>query len=52
SVAFRRLVFIQDRGGAIKGPGRIDYYWGKGKEAGNIAGSFKPWGEFYILVPR
>ncbi len=52
TVAFQRLVFIQDRGGAIKGPGRIDYYWGKGRGAGKIAGAFKPWGEFYLLVPK
>ncbi len=49
---FERLVLIQDRGGAIKGPGRIDYYWGKGRKAGEIAGSFKPWGEFYLMVPE
>ncbi len=49
---FKRLVFIQDRGGAIKGPGRIDYYWGKGEKAGEIAGGFKPWGEFYVILPR
>ncbi len=52
AIEFKHMVFIQDRGGAIKGPGRIDYYWGKGKKAGNIAGSFKPWGEFFVFVPR
>ena len=33
-----RLVFVQDRGSAITGPGRLDLYLGTGAEAGRIAG--------------
>lgn len=47
-----RFVFNQDCGGAIRGPGRVDYYWGKGKTAGEIAGSFKPWGKLFFFFPR
>ena len=44
---FNRLVIAQDTGAAIKGPLRLDYFWGFGEEAGKLAGttnqSFKMW---------
>ena len=45
-----RFVFCQDTGGAIKGPGRVDFYAGNGKKAHTFA--FKLWdpGAFYLLV--
>jgi len=45
-----RFVFCQDTGGAIKGPGRVDFYSGNGKKAHTFA--FKLWdpGTFYLLV--
>ncbi|MCX5786439.1 MAG: MltA domain-containing protein [Elusimicrobia bacterium] len=45
-----RFVFCQDTGGAIKGPGRVDFYAGNGKKAHTFA--FKLWdqGALYLLV--
>ena len=45
-----RFVFCQDTGGAIKGPGRVDFYAGNGKKATTFA--FKLWdqGQMYFLV--
>ena len=34
----KRFVVNQDEGGAIKGPGRVDLFWGAGSEAGFTAG--------------
>lgn len=49
---FSRLVFNQDAGGAIKGPGRVDLFWGTGDEAGLIAGYMKEYGQLYFLVKK
>ena len=45
-----RFVFCQDTGGAIKGPGRVDFFAGNGKKARDFA--FKLWdrGVLYLLV--
>ncbi|OGR44148.1 MAG: hypothetical protein A2X35_13200 [Elusimicrobia bacterium GWA2_61_42] len=45
-----RFVFCQDTGGAIKGPGRVDFFAGNGKKATTFA--FKLWdpGQMYLLV--
>lgn len=45
-----RFVFFQDTGGAIKGPGRIDFYAGNGRKSKTFA--FKLWdpGQMYILL--
>lgn len=45
-----RFVFCQDTGGAIKGPGRIDFFAGNGKKARAFA--FKLWdtGTLHLLV--
>ncbi|MCM2268274.1 MAG: murein transglycosylase A [Elusimicrobiales bacterium] len=46
----RRFVFCQDTGGAIKGPGRVDFFAGAGKKARTFA--FKLWdpGQLYLLL--
>ena len=45
-----RFVFCQDTGGAIKGPGRVDFYAGNGKKARTFA--FKLWdqGTLHLLA--
>ncbi len=45
-----RFVLGQDTGGAIKGPGRADIFWGSGREAGLLAGHLKEYGELFFLV--
>lgn len=47
-----RLVFDQDTGGAIKGPDRLDLYYGQGDEAAQKAGVMKRLGKLYYLVPK
>jgi membrane-bound lytic murein transglycosylase A len=48
----RRLVTVQDTGSAIKGPGRIDIFWGRGEQAGLEAGQMKEKGEVALLLRR
>ena len=48
----RRLVVAQDKGSAIKGPGRIDLFWGAGEEAEAMAGPMKQPGTYWVIVPR
>jgi membrane-bound lytic murein transglycosylase A len=45
-----RFMIDQDTGSAIKGPGRVDIFWGTGKEAEKVAGSFKETGKLYYLL--
>ena len=47
-----RFVMDQDTGGAIRGPGRLDLYWGEGVEAQKHAGVMKNRGRLYYLVPK
>lgn len=49
---YRRLVFAQDTGGAIKGPLRADLFWGNGNLAERMAGEMKQEGRLYVLLPR
>ena len=49
---FSRFVLNQDTGGAIRGPGRADIYFGTGERAGIMAGSMKQIGDLYILILR
>lgn len=51
-VPFSRLVLNQDAGGAIKGPGRVDLFFGTGDEAGLAAGYMKEYGQLYFLVKK
>ena len=48
----KRFVLNQDEGGAIKGPGRVDLFWGEGPEAGLTAGSMKEQGELYFILQK
>jgi membrane-bound lytic murein transglycosylase A len=50
--ALRGLVVAQDKGAAIKGPGRVDLFWGEGKEAEAMAGPMRQQGTYWIIVPR
>ncbi|MCL7489573.1 MAG: MltA domain-containing protein [Desulfobulbaceae bacterium] len=45
-----RFVVVQDTGSAIRGPGRVDLFWGAGSEAGFEAGQMKEKGTLYFLV--
>ena len=45
-----RYVIDQDTGGAIRGPGRADLFWGNGPYAEIAAGHLKHTGELYFLV--
>ncbi|MCC7202129.1 MAG: MltA domain-containing protein [Nitrospirae bacterium] len=47
-----RFVLNQDEGGAIKGPGRVDLFWGAGQDAGFSAGSMKERGELYFILQK
>ncbi|WCN07847.1 murein transglycosylase A [Marinomonas mediterranea] len=47
-----RLLLAQDKGGAIKGPGHIDWYQGIGEEAHFHAGQLKHFGRVWLLLPR
>ncbi|MFB0508667.1 MAG: murein transglycosylase A [Thermodesulfobacteriota bacterium] len=51
-VPFSRFALNQDTGGTIKGPGRVDLFWGSGEEAGAPAGLMKTEGKLYFLVER
>jgi membrane-bound lytic murein transglycosylase A len=45
-------MYAQDRGGAIKGAIRADYFWGFGDEAGRLAGSMKQRVAMWVLIPK
>ncbi len=49
---FSRFVLNQDTGGAIKGAGRADLYWGTGPYAETAAGHMKHEGELYMLIKK
>lgn len=49
-VPLKRFVLNQDTGGAIKGPGRADLFWGSGAYAETAAGHLKHPGDLYFLV--
>jgi membrane-bound lytic murein transglycosylase A len=48
-VPFTRFVLNQDTGGAIKGPGRADLFFGHGPDAELGAGNFQHEGELFFL---
>jgi membrane-bound lytic murein transglycosylase A len=48
--SFGRFVLVQDKGSAIRGPGRVDLYWGSGEKAGLAAGTMKEDGSLYFLL--
>jgi len=49
---FSRFVLNQDSGSAIKGPRRVDLYFGDGKRAGVAAGHYKERGKMFFLLKR
>ncbi len=49
-VDFSRFVLNQDTGGAIRGPGRADIFWGNGPYAEVAAGYSRQEGDMYFLV--
>ncbi len=46
------LWIAQDTGGAIKGPNRIDTFWGAGDEAVRVAGGMSASGQGLLLLPK
>jgi membrane-bound lytic murein transglycosylase A len=49
---FSRFVLNQDSGGAIKGAGRADIFWGSGPYAELTAGHLQHEGDLYILIKK
>ena len=49
---FSRFVLNQDSGGAIKGAGRADLFWGSGPYAELAAGHLHHDGDLYILIQK
>lgn len=47
-----RLIMAQDTGSAINGAIRVDYFWGTGYEAGEMAGKMKNQGKVWLLLPN
>jgi len=45
-----RFVLNQDTGGAIRGPGRADIFWGNGPYAEIAAGHMQEFGSLYFLI--
>ncbi len=50
--SMRRLMIIQDTGGAIRGPVRGDVFWGRGENAKNNAGVMNAKGSMTVLLPN
>jgi membrane-bound lytic murein transglycosylase A len=48
----RRFVMVQDIGGAIRGHGRGDIFWGTGPEAEWLAGHSRQTGRLLVLVAK
>jgi membrane-bound lytic murein transglycosylase A len=49
---FSRFVVNQDTGGAIRGAGRADLFWGSGPYAELAAGHMKHEGDLYVLIKK
>lgn len=47
---FSAFALNQDTGGAIRGPGRVDLFWGDGPYARIAAGHMQHPGDFFVLV--
>lgn len=48
----KRFAVVQDTGGAIRGHGRADIFWGHGQEAERVAGHMKEQGRIFLLVAK
>ena len=51
-IPWSRFVLNQDEGGAIKGPHRVDTFWGTGAQAEAIASHMKQPGKLYYLIVK
>ena len=51
-VPMNRWVLVQDSGGAIKGPGRLDFFWGHGDQAEMAAGHQRHGGTIYFILKK
>lgn len=49
---FKALAIAQDKGAAIKGGRRLDFFWGFGEEAAQLAGHTKSPAEMIIFLPK
>lgn len=49
-IDFSAFALNQDTGGAIRGPGRVDIFWGNGPYARIVAGHMQHKGSFFLLV--
>ncbi|MEI7529561.1 MAG: MltA domain-containing protein [Elusimicrobiota bacterium] len=47
---FTRFIATHDTGSAIRGPGRVDLFWGAGETAETEASSMKAPGELYLFI--
>lgn len=47
-----RFVMNQDTGGAIKGTGRVDLFWGNGVVAEKSAGRMRSHGKIYFIIAK
>jgi len=47
-----RFVLNQDSGGAIRGPGRVDLFWGSGANAGRLAGKIRQPVRLFFLLKK
>ena len=47
-----RLLYAQDTGGAIKGPGRVDIFSGVGYPGKSLAGDTHHYGALWLLLPK
>ncbi len=48
----QKFVMIQDTGGAIRGFGRADFFWGRGDLASKSAGFMQHLGDLFVLVAK
>jgi len=51
-VDFSRFALIQDTGGAIRGAGRADIFWGSDDYAQLAAGHLKHEGDLFVLIRK
>lgn len=49
---FTRFISTHDTGSAIRGPGRVDLFWGTGETAETEASSMKAPGELYLFISK
>ncbi|HKK80059.1 MAG TPA: murein transglycosylase A [Phaeodactylibacter sp.] len=47
-----RILVAQDVGGAIRGPGHVDFYTGIGQAAARQAGNLNSYGQLWLLLPK